>query len=216
MRRGPNSAPQRLRVPLVEHSRYPSAKRGNRAQERCKRSGSPIRWGERSGLPTFFQYKILHRRTARRIAHEKHLIETGLLIGSRPLSRTSLLPTGAGVPRLQENAPPSDPTVGLCLGSLGGLSGVGVFLWARYPFTQSTLCRGATPSRTCLKGRKGSRRRKTPSRVLLGGVLPPFQSCATAHVASSKPRGCIQHRFGRRCGGVDWSRVCSRCSVQVQ
>ena len=38
-----------------------------------------------------------------------------------------------GVPRLQENAPPLDPTVGLCLGSLGGPPGVGVFLWARYP-----------------------------------------------------------------------------------
>ena len=33
-----------------------------------------------------------------------------------------------GVPHLQENAPPWDPTVGLCLGSKGGPRGVGVFM----------------------------------------------------------------------------------------
>ena len=30
-----------------------------------------------------------------------------------------------GLPRLQETAPPEDPTVGLCLGSWGGPKGVG-------------------------------------------------------------------------------------------
>ena len=40
-----------------------------------------------------------------------------------------------GVPDLRENAPPEDPTVGLCLGSYGGPGGVGVFLWAKYPCT---------------------------------------------------------------------------------
>ena len=38
-----------------------------------------------------------------------------------------------GVPHLQENAPPWDPTVGLCLGSWGGPRGVGGFLCAKYP-----------------------------------------------------------------------------------
>ena len=31
--------------------------------------------------------------------------------------------------------PPSDPTIGLCLGSLGGPRGLGVSSWARYPCT---------------------------------------------------------------------------------
>ena len=43
-----------------------------------------------------------------------------------------------GVHHLQENAPPYDPTVGLCPGSWGGLRGLGVFLWARYPCKPST------------------------------------------------------------------------------
>ena len=34
---------------------------------------------------------------------------------------------------LQENAPPREPTEGLCLRPEGGLRGVGVFLLARYP-----------------------------------------------------------------------------------
>ena len=34
---------------------------------------------------------------------------------------------------IQENEPPKDPTVGLCLGSYGGLREVGDFVWARYP-----------------------------------------------------------------------------------
>ena len=38
-----------------------------------------------------------------------------------------------GVPHLQENATPYDPTVGLCLEFYGGPRGVCVFLWARYP-----------------------------------------------------------------------------------
>ena len=38
-----------------------------------------------------------------------------------------------GVPHLKENAPPQDPTAGLCLGSSGGSRGVGIFIWARYP-----------------------------------------------------------------------------------
>ena len=38
-----------------------------------------------------------------------------------------------GVPHLQENAPPQDPTVGLCLGYQGEPIGVGVFSWASYP-----------------------------------------------------------------------------------
>ena len=42
-----------------------------------------------------------------------------------------------GVPHLQENAPPQDPTVGLCLGSQGGPRGLGFLLWARYPCTAS-------------------------------------------------------------------------------
>ena len=33
----------------------------------------------------------------------------------------------------KKTLPPSDPTVGLCLGSYGGPRGKGVFLWARYP-----------------------------------------------------------------------------------
>ena len=33
-----------------------------------------------------------------------------------------------GVPRLQENATPEDPTVGLCLGAYGGPRGGGGFL----------------------------------------------------------------------------------------
>ena len=39
-----------------------------------------------------------------------------------------LPPTGTGVPQLQENAPPKDPTVGLCLGSSGGPRGMGACL----------------------------------------------------------------------------------------
>ena len=38
-----------------------------------------------------------------------------------------------GVHHLQENAPPQDPIVGLCLGSLGIPGGGGVFLWAECP-----------------------------------------------------------------------------------
>ena len=36
--------------------------------------------------------------------------------------------TRIGVPRSQENAPPCDLTVGLCLGLYGGPRGVGCFL----------------------------------------------------------------------------------------
>ena len=35
----------------------------------------------------------------------------------------------------KETHPSEDPTVGLCLGSLGGPRGVGVFVSARYPCT---------------------------------------------------------------------------------
>ena len=62
-----------------------------------------------------------------------------------------------GVPRSQENAPPQDPTVGLCLGSWGESRKVGVFWWARYPCnrgrirsreacTVSTVARVTVPS----------------------------------------------------------------------
>ena len=44
-----------------------------------------------------------------------------------------------GVPRSSKNAPPWDLTVGLCIGSYRGPSGVGVFLWARYPCTQNAV-----------------------------------------------------------------------------
>ena len=50
VRRAPNSAPQRPCVPLVELSRCPSAKRGNRAQERGDAQGIPLPRGKRSGL----------------------------------------------------------------------------------------------------------------------------------------------------------------------
>ena len=43
--------------------------------------------------------------------------------------------TPTGVHNLQENAPNYDPSVSLCLGSLGFPRRVDVFLWARYPCT---------------------------------------------------------------------------------
>ena len=43
---------------------------------------------------------------------------------SRPYGRENTLTTG--VPRSYKNALPNDPTVGLCLGSQGGPSGVDV------------------------------------------------------------------------------------------
>jgi hypothetical protein len=36
------------------------------------------------------------------------------------------------VPSFVKNTPPWDPTVGRCLGFLGGPRGLGIFLWARY------------------------------------------------------------------------------------
>jgi hypothetical protein len=42
-----------------------------------------------------------------------------------------------GVPHLQENTPSQDPTLSLFPGLYGGSRGVGVFFWARYPYTQS-------------------------------------------------------------------------------
>ena len=43
-----------------------------------------------------------------------------------------------GVPHVQENAPPQDPTVGLCLGSLGGSQGGGRFLMGEVPLYRGT------------------------------------------------------------------------------
>ena len=62
---------------------------------------------------------------------------TGCGLGGCQHSTSSVgQPCGAqrvtGVPRLQETAPPYDPTVGLCLGSKGSPRGVSVFLCARY------------------------------------------------------------------------------------
>ena len=47
-----------------------------------------------------------------------------------------------GVPHSQENAPPEDPTVGLCLGSWGGARGVDIFLWTRYPCGENKVVPG--------------------------------------------------------------------------
>ena len=50
----------------------------------------------------------------------------------RRLDDTAVSRWRSGVPHLQENATPEDPTISLCLGSWGGRRGMGVFLWTRY------------------------------------------------------------------------------------
>ena len=67
---------------------------------------------------------------------------------------------GTGVPHLQENASPWDPTVGLCLETYGDPRGAGVFLSSRYSCTRWSHCidigairrRKASPLRS---GRRG-------------------------------------------------------------
>jgi len=57
----------------------------------------------------------------------------------KPRASTSVLPPTpstlypTGVPHLQENAPPRDPTVGLCLGSWGGPRGWAFCYWRGTP-----------------------------------------------------------------------------------
>ena len=91
-----------------------------------------------------------------------------------------------GVPHLQENAPPLDPTVGLCLGSCRGPRGVGVFLWARYPCTLTTRCTKSPPR---LAFRKSAYRGTS----LIRNTLPvgPYSDPMPRDLSRSKGGGCF-------------------------
>ena len=56
----------------------------------------------------------------------------GRRVGQRPQGLQAVA-VSTGVPHLQEDAPPEDPTVGLCLGSWGNPREMDVLLRARYP-----------------------------------------------------------------------------------
>ena len=101
------------------------------------------------------------------------------------------------VPRSKENAPPQDPTEGLCLGSQWGPKGMGVLLWARYPCTLSPdVCGQASRTRLYYSSSKGGPAlagqpcRDCPSR---GGPVRPeaggqaLEATSSAHTMDCDP-----------------------------